>query len=152
VDVRFERNLDDPMVDIDRDQMTQVLTNLVGNAISAMPEGGALTVRVWGDEKDATFSIEDTGTGIPKENLSRIFDPFFTTKQLGVGTGLGLAVTYGIVKMHRGDIKVESNPDPANGPTGTTFTITLPRRGQTGETIMSAAPMAGNDEEELLGA
>ncbi|MFZ5949842.1 MAG: ATP-binding protein, partial [Candidatus Rifleibacteriota bacterium] len=55
------------------------------------------------------------------------FEPFFTTKQLGKGTGLGLSVTYGIVKMHSGDIKVESNSDPEAGPTGTTFTVILPR-------------------------
>ena len=74
--------------------------------------------------------MADTGIGIPKENMPKIFEPFFTTKQIGKGTGLGLAVTYGIVKMHRGSIDVVSNADPAAGPTGTTFTVTLPRRGQ----------------------
>ena len=59
--------------------------------------------------------------------MSKLFDPFFTTKQVGMGTGLGLAVTHGIVKMHRGQISVESNADPAAGPTGTTFTVRLPR-------------------------
>ena len=68
--------------------------------------------------------------GIPKENISKIFEPFFTTKKLGVGTGLGLAVTYGIVKMHQGDITLCSNADPGAGPTGTSFRITLPRQGQ----------------------
>ena len=70
-----------------------------------------------------TIRVSDTGTGIPKENMARLFDPFFTTKQVGMGTGLGLAVTHGIVKMHRGQISVESNADPAAGPTGTTFTV-----------------------------
>ena len=65
--------------------------------------------------------------GIPEENLDKLFSPFFTTKQVGKGTGLGLAVTHGIVKMHRGQITVESNADPAAGPTGTTFSISLPR-------------------------
>jgi signal transduction histidine kinase/iron only hydrogenase large subunit-like protein len=153
IEVRFEREVSDPMADIDRDQMTQVLTNLIGNAVAAMPDGGTLTVRVTGDDGHIEFSIIDTGTGIPKENLSRIFDPFFTTKQLGVGTGLGLAVTYGIVKMHRGDIQVTSNSDPAKGPTGTTFTITLPRHGQAAATFETAASSAvAETGEELLGA
>ena len=71
--------------------------------------------------------MADSGTGIPEENLDKLFSPFFTTKQVGKGTGLGLAVTHGIVKMHRGQISVESNADPAKGPTQTTFTIVLPR-------------------------
>jgi two-component system NtrC family sensor kinase len=74
--------------------------------------------------------VADTGIGIPRENLTKIFEPFFTTKQIGKGTGLGLAVTYGVVKMHRGDIRVESNADPAAGHTGSTFTVTLPRKGR----------------------
>ena len=153
IEVRFERDVDDPMADIDRDQMTQVLTNLIGNAVVAMPDGGCLTVRITGDHSRLRFSIIDTGTGIPKENISRIFDPFFTTKQLGVGTGLGLAVTYGIVKMHRGDITVESNSDPSQGPTGTKFTITLPRHGQPGgaEAVHFNGETVEN-KEELLGA
>lgn len=152
VEVRFERELTDSMADIDRDQMTQVLTNLVGNAVAAMPDGGTLVIRITGDDTRVHFSIIDSGTGIPKENLSRIFDPFFTTKQLGVGTGLGLAVTYGIVKMHRGDIQVESNSDPAKGPTGTTFTVSLPRHAQGFGVTATAGDMASQNNEELLGA
>ena len=72
--------------------------------------------------------VSDTGVGIPPEHFDKLFEPFFTTKKVGQGTGLGLAVSYGIVKMHRGDIKVQSNADPAKGPTGTTFTVVLPRR------------------------
>jgi signal transduction histidine kinase len=71
--------------------------------------------------------VSDTGTGITEENMGKLFSPFFTTKQVGRGTGLGLAVSHGIVKMHKGQISAESNADPANGPTGTTFTVTLPR-------------------------
>ena len=78
-------------------------------------------------EETIVIAVEDEGTGIPKENLDKLFSPFFTTKQVGKGTGLGLAVTHGIVKMHRGQITVESNADPEAGPTGTTFTISLPR-------------------------
>ena len=112
---------------LDSDQIVQVLTNLVTNAYAAMPDGGTLTIATGGDEDDVTIGVGDSGCGIAPENRKRIFDPFFTTKQIGMGTGLGLAVTYGIVKMHRGDIRVESNTDPEAGPTGTTFTITLPR-------------------------
>jgi signal transduction histidine kinase len=74
------------------------------------------------------LDVRDTGRGIKPEFIDKIFEPFFTTKQIGRGTGLGLAVTYGIVKMHRGHISVKSNADPAKGPTGTTFTVTLPRK------------------------
>ncbi len=74
--------------------------------------------------------MSDTGVGIPQENLNKIFEPFFTTKQMGKGTGPGPGVTYGIVKMHRGDIRVAvATPTRRPGPTGTTFTVTLPRQG-----------------------
>jgi signal transduction histidine kinase len=92
-----------------------------------MPNGGTLTVRTRGTPENVFFVIGDTGTGIPPENIRKIFEPFFTTKQIGKGTGLGLTVTYGIVKMHRGDIQVQSNADAAAGPTGTTFTVIVPR-------------------------
>ena len=72
--------------------------------------------------------FEDNGPGMRKAHIKKIFNPFFTTKGIGRGTGLGLATTYGIVKMHKGQITVESNGDPAKGPTGTTFRIILPRR------------------------
>jgi len=93
-----------------------------------MPDGGKLTITTKGDDATVTFLVHDTGIGIADENLPKIFEPFFTTKQIGKGTGLGLSVTYGIVKMHRGDIHVSSNADPAEGPTWTTFRVTLPRR------------------------
>jgi signal transduction histidine kinase/Fe-S-cluster-containing hydrogenase component 2 len=117
-----------PVWELDPDQMIQVLTNLISNANAAMPEGGQLTVRTGGDLDTLVLSVTDTGCGIPPEHMSRIFSPFFTTKKFGKGTGLGLAVTYGIVKMHRGAIDVTSNADAATGPTGTTFTVRLPRR------------------------
>ena len=130
VTVRVEHEVADPIVEIDRDQIVQVLTNLVTNAAAAM-EGhqGTLTIRTTGDERDVRIAVSDTGIGIPPDNLKKIFDPFFTTKQMGKGTGLGLAVSYGIIKMHSGDIRVQSQADPALGPTGSTFTVTLPRKG-----------------------
>jgi signal transduction histidine kinase/Fe-S-cluster-containing hydrogenase component 2 len=128
VQVTYE--VEDPMIEVDGDQIAQVLTNLFTNAYAAMLQGGTLSLLVWSDETAVRFTVSDTGIGIPRENLTKVFEPFFTTKQLGKGTGLGLAVTYGIVKMHRGEIQVRSNADPAAGPTGTTFTITLPKKVQ----------------------
>ncbi len=126
--VRVERDGGDLTAELDRDQIIQVLTNLLSNAVAAMEQGGRLTVRLGGDERSVRVAVEDTGVGIPQHHMGKIFEPFFTTKQIGKGTGLGLAVTYGIVKMHCGDIRVASNADPSAGPTGTTFTVTLPRQ------------------------
>jgi signal transduction histidine kinase len=129
--IRVKHEGTDPYVDLDHDQVMQVVINLISNACAAMPEGGTLTLRTLDDTQDRkAFSISDTGTGISKDHMGRIFDPFFTTKDVGKGTGLGLAIAYGIVKMHRGDIRVESNTDPATGPTGTTFSVALPRRAE----------------------
>jgi signal transduction histidine kinase len=144
ITVRFEDSMADGAAELDRDQMIQVMTNLVSNAIAAMPHGGELTISTSGDDEKVRIAVKDTGTGIPKENLGKIFEPFFTTKQIGKGTGLGLAVTYGIVKMHRGDISVVSNADAACGPTGSTFTLTLPRKGENAEQPLKEAA-AGDD-------
>lgn len=124
-DLRLE--LADPVAHLDEDQIVQVLTNLVTNAQDAMPAGGVITLRASDTPSHVMISVSDTGCGIARENLSRIYSPFFTTKKIGKGTGLGLAVSYGIIKMHSGDIQVETNADPAAGSTGTTFTIRLPR-------------------------
>jgi signal transduction histidine kinase len=109
-----------------------------------MPGGGALAVRTGGNGAEIKISVIDTGVGIPRENVPKIFEPFFTTKQIGKGTGLGLAVSYGIVKMHRGEIAVESNADSSAGPTGTTFTVTLPREGEMAQVALKEPP-DGND-------
>ena len=127
INVTVDVATDDPIAEIDPDQISQVLTNLISNAVAAMPDGGDLTATVDADEWNLKLVVQDTGVGIPQENLKKIFEPFFTTKQIGKGTGLGLAVTYGIIKMHSGDIQVVSNADPNEGPTGTTFTIKLPK-------------------------
>jgi signal transduction histidine kinase/iron only hydrogenase large subunit-like protein len=126
--------------DLDADQIRQVLTNLLTNAVAAMPAGGRLTVRTGATQEQVWFAVEDTGVGIPKENVNRVFEPFFTTKQMGRGTGLGLAVSYGVVKMHRGNIRLKSNADAAAGPTGTTFTVTLPRFERREESMSFLAP------------
>ncbi|MCX6253246.1 MAG: ATP-binding protein [Bacteroidia bacterium] len=113
---------------LDSEQMMQVLTNLVKNAIDAMPDGGTINIKMEDTLGDVIISISDTGTGIKEEDRVKIFEPFFTTKSIGQGTGLGLATAYGVVKMHKGQITAESNNDPAKGPTGTSFKIMLPRR------------------------
>ena len=131
VTVTIRQQMDDPMVEVDRDQIIQVLTNLYGNASDAMPDGGTITVTTsWTGSSLFQIAVHDTGTGIPKDTIARIFDPFFTTKEIGKGTGLGLAVAYGIIKMHRGDIQVESNADSSTGPTQTTFRVILPKAAQ----------------------
>ena len=111
--------------DLDRDQMAQVLVNLVKNALEAM-EGRAGTVRINAtgapDGKPRVhFSVSDEGCGIRPEATDKVFQPFFTTKSIGKGTGLGLPISYGIVKMHSGTIWFDSEPGQ-----GTTFHIELP--------------------------
>lgn len=110
-----------PSVFADRDQMGQVVLNLVMNAIQAMPNGGALTITLTSDARRVHLALADNGCGIPKDNIPKLFMPFFTTKGCGEGTGLGLTVVHGIVQEHEGSIVVESQPG-----TGTTFTISLP--------------------------
>lgn len=126
IGVKVNVSMQDPVVEVDHDQIVQVLTNLISNACAAMPNGGSLTLGAR-DKSAEMFELRvtDTGIGIPQENLKKIFEPFFTTKEIGKGTGLGLAVTYGIVKMHCGDIQVKSNADPSQGPTTTTFSVSL---------------------------
>lgn len=127
VTVNFQSSLEDPMVMIDQDQMMQVMTNLEKNAVEAMPNGGNLNISLSGNGSSVEINLSDTGIGIPKENMEKIFTPFFTTKEIGKGTGLGLPLIYGIVKMHKGQISITSNADPEAGPTGTNFKITIPR-------------------------
>lgn len=130
VSVSMLHCMNNARAEIDPDQITQVLTNLVNNAYAATPSGGSVTVSTTDEDDRIRIRVTDTGVGIPKEHMAKIFEPFFTTKRIGKGTGLGLAVTYGIVKMHRGDIHVESNDNPHSGPTGTGITVTLPRRAE----------------------
>ena len=146
IDVLVDHEASPLLADVDRDQIMQVLTNLVVNACQAMDGHGILTIRTWGDEDDVHLAVSDTGSGISEKHRKKIFEPFFTTKAMGKGTGMGLAVTYGIVKMHCGNIRVESNADPQAGPTGTTFTVSLPRQGR-----ISAAETALVLQEEVIG-
>ena len=123
VTIRKELSGDRVPVNADRKKMSQVVINLIINALDVMKEKGTLTLRTYRDDdrQKACLEISDTGSGIPAENLTRIFDPFFTTKELGKGTGLGLSTAYGIVKDNNGDISVKET-----GPGGTTFLVALP--------------------------
>ncbi len=126
VDVKC--TLHDEAVWMDHNQMVMALKDLEQNAIDAMPEKGILTVTVSGDENEIILKVMDTGKGVPEDIMPLLFTPFFTTKPVGDGTGLGLPQAFATVKGHNGDITVESNTDPAKGPTGTTVTITMPRK------------------------
>ena len=128
ITVRLNTKVTDPVANLDYDQMTQVITNLLKNAVEAMPEKGEISFDISDSTDQFTLNITDNGTGIEPENMDKLFTPFFTTKGIGKGTGLGLPIIYGIVKMHKGDVTVKSNVDPQSGPTGTTFSITIPRR------------------------
>lgn len=103
-------------------KLQQVFTNLILNARDAMFDGGTITLTTSTEGPDGVIvEVADTGEGIPPENISKVFDPFFTTKGIGNGTGLGLAVTYGIIQEHAGTIEVRSAPGD-----GTTFTLSFP--------------------------
>jgi len=112
---------------LDADQMMQVLINLIRNASDAIPEKGKIEVILTTESNYMVIKVKDNGTGIPEENKSKLYEPFFTTKPIGVGNGLGLPIVYGIVKMHKGIIEVESNADASKGPTGTVFIVKLPK-------------------------
>jgi two-component system, NtrC family, sensor kinase len=122
VETKLNLQTELPDVFIDENRIQGVLVNLYTNAIQAMSPGGTLSIRtIFENNSDHILvDIEDTGIGIPPEFISNIFDPFFSTKGTG-GTGLGLSISYGIIKNHKGGIKVKSEAG-----VGTTFTIELP--------------------------
>jgi len=136
IEVKYELDNDIKIIKGDRNQLDQVLTNLIINAKDAMPQGGELIIKTENVHLDEEYtqkypdlkpgkyvkiSVTDTGIGMPKNVTDRIFEPFFTTKGSGEGTGLGLATVYGIIKNHQGHITVDSESGK-----GTTFTIYLP--------------------------
>jgi nitrogen-specific signal transduction histidine kinase len=145
----FDKSL--PYINADRSQLHQILLNLCVNARDAMPNGGVLTLktrmesagslRVSHMDADADsyvcLEVSDTGEGMAEETRKRIFEPFFTTKGIGKGTGLGLAVVFGIIQTHKGFIDVESELG-----TGTTFRIYLP--------VTDVVKPVNEKEEELL--
>lgn len=123
VEISEELNQQLPEIMLDKAQVQQVFINIVVNAIDSMPNGGTLNVTsdIAADGKFVVVRFADTGCGIAAENVGRVFDPFFTTKDASKGTGLGLAVSYGIVARHNGTIGVKSQPAE-----GSTFTVKLP--------------------------
>ena len=138
----FDKNL--PEIQIDPGQIQQVLFNLIENAIEAMPKGGSITIRTRNEPAEmVTIEIEDTGVGIPPEQLSLLFKPFYTTKPMGKGVGLGLSIVYGIIKLHRGQVSVQSSAD-----TGTKFIIQLPIKHQS---INNADQIPGFGNNQTLG-
>jgi two-component system, NtrC family, sensor kinase len=114
-----------PQVSVDAGEIRSVINNLAVNAADAMPNGGKLTIATGTDPDSGMvfIRVEDTGIGISPENLGKIFEPFFTTKDKGKGTGLGLAMTYGVIQRHNGTIDVRSEVGK-----GTEFIVKLPPR------------------------
>jgi signal transduction histidine kinase len=125
LNIKLVRDMSNDMLLIraDKNQLSQVIINLVMNAVDAMERKGTLTFRTFFSKSNQKICIEvsDTGCGIPEENLSKVFDPFFTTKGLEKGTGLGLSTSYGMVQENRGHISIKET-----SPRGTTFLIELP--------------------------
>lgn len=118
----FDPNL--PLIQADASQLQQVFVNLFNNSNYAMENVGTITLSTnYIEPHSVEIRVSDTGSGIPAENISKLFTPFFTTKPAGKGTGLGLSIVYGIIKLHHGQITVQSQVGH-----GTTFTITLPVR------------------------
>ena len=121
IDINLELDETLQLVNADGGQIQQAVIALGTNAIDAMPDGGTLTLKAFNQSNSVVVEIADSGVGIAAENLSKIFEPFFTTKEVGRGTGLGLAVCYGIVTDHGGRLSVRSSLG-----VGTTFSILLP--------------------------
>jgi two-component system, NtrC family, sensor kinase len=140
IDVRLETGTEDIQFFCDPQQIEQALLAVEINAVEAMPEGGTLSISIASGTQPGTFHIRisDTGAGIPDDILPRIFEPFFTTKESGNGTGLGLAVVYGIVERHGGTITVESKPHE-----GTTFILTFSIAQREGEYRAGGATTEG---------
>jgi len=128
IDLRIETADNLPPVMGDPGQLQQAIITLATNAFDAMQGEGVLTISSRCDGGNLLVEVSDTGIGIPPENIAKIFEPFFTTKEVGQGTGLGLAVCYGILTEHGGSLDVQSAPEA-----GTTFTITLPAANELGE-------------------
>jgi signal transduction histidine kinase len=121
IDLHMDIAKDLPEINGNPRNLQQIFLNLFLNSIQAMPDGGALTVRVAREDDHLRIEVSDDGVGIPPEHVDKLFDPFFTTKEIGEGTGLGLSVCYGIIERHGGSITIDSEPGA-----GTTVMVRLP--------------------------
>jgi signal transduction histidine kinase len=126
IDLKTDIEEDLSKVKGDSQQIEQVFLNIMNNAVAAMKDGGILTISAHRHNDIVNIDFTDTGHGISPENMDKIFEPFFTTKKVGEGTGLGLAVSYGIVKKFGGDIRIKSQTRAEGKEPGTTFTVLLP--------------------------
>lgn len=124
VEIHRDYAADLPDVYCQPNQINQVLLNLLVNAAQAMDHKGHLYLRAWQQEQSVCIEVRDSGPGIAPEHMSRLFEPFFTTKAVGSGTGLGLSLSYSIVKKHQGNIQVQSPPGE-----GASFIVCLPIAG-----------------------
>jgi len=120
----IEKNL--PRVKADGPQLQQAFVNIINNAVAAMEGGGTLTISAFRSNDTVSIAFADTGQGVLPENRDKVFEPFFTTREVGEGTGLGLSVSYGIVKMFGGNITLRSQTRAEGKEPGTTFTVVLP--------------------------
>lgn len=161
IEIRFAAHPGAQPVRGDRGQLTQVLVNLCVNARDAMPDGGSISIHTENVEvgeistagqpalasgRYTLLTVRDTGEGIPASDIPHVFEPFFTTKEVGEGTGLGLAVVYGVVQQHNGTVDVESRPG-----VGTTFRIFLPAAATAnGAVPLAAEPPAAGGPESIL--
>ena len=143
--VEVVSNLEDvPLVSGNASELREVITNLIFNAIEAMPQGGKIEVRTFKKGKEVFVQISDTGIGIAEEARKKIFEPFFTTKPF-TNTGLGLSMSYGIIKRFGGEIEVKSKVGY-----GTTFTIILPSGGDGREEVVSPSPLKAGRKARIL--
>lgn len=147
VDISLDLTDAGACVEADRSQLEQVMLNLVLNSRDAMPDGGTLTItaRTIDDGRQAALTVSDSGTGMSAAMCERVFEPFFSTKPIGTGTGLGLAVVYGVVTQAGGTIRVESTPGE-----GTTMHILLPARPASAATPIVTDPQPSSAPISVL--
>src|SRR5216110_3862600 len=163
VEVQFEADEAGGVVEADPAEVRQILMNLVTNARDAMPKGGTLHVEVRRARLGAadrplhawiepgayvSVAVSDTGTGMSAATLARVFEPFFTTKPVGVGTGLGMSMAYGLVKQHRGYLHLYS--EVGQGTTAKVYFPAVPARGEPEATTEADEPLPGGSETILL--